>query len=161
GLWLGTERGLNRFRDGRIEPLASDTLQGLAVATARAADGTRWVALRDVGLFRLGPDGVTRFDVSDGLLDTEIEALFIHRDGLLWIGTRRGLNLLRNGRIETILDDGQPWSHQVRFIQQDRNGTIWLGTNQGTFFLSGKDIAAFQPQPEPDVLWVGPLLHAP
>ncbi len=110
--------------------------------------------------------------------DVDVSALFLAKDGTLWIGTRqRGLFTLKqsNGRpVLTRQPDlpGQSWSQLgLESIVEDRFGTIWVATfNAGLYRLSGagKFIAAYSTnrktlptssltfllyEPEQDVLW--------
>jgi signal transduction histidine kinase/ligand-binding sensor domain-containing protein/AraC-like DNA-binding protein/DNA-binding NarL/FixJ family response regulator len=159
GLWLGTDQGLARFQDGRIVPAAPEVLRGMVCATARGPDGTRWAGVQGHGLVGLAPDRVIRYSSADGLLDNSIWALFSDRDGDLWIGTKRGLHVLRRGWIVPI--GGAPDPLQVFFIQQDLDGTIWAGTDQGTYLVKGDALEAFRPEPRIAGLWTRPLRRGP
>ncbi len=149
-LWLGTEEGLARF-DGvqftvytrRNAPgLASDYIQALAASQ----DGSLWIGT-DSGLTHFVPaNGVkpagtaqrwkeqfASFTTKDGLSADSITALWESRDGTLWVGTRQGLNCIRNDHVEALKSDARLAQLAIHAIAADADGTVWVGTEKGLY----------------------------
>src|SRR5690606_31560565 len=114
GIWIGTSRGLNLSRDGRIvrsldagDGLTSDSVLSLL----EDRDGSLLVGSYTAGVLRLR-DGkvVARYDNAHGMPGSnQVRALAQQADGSVWIGTNRGLVRMRDGRFKLFgLADGLP-----------------------------------------------------
>ena len=99
-LWVGGEQtGLQRYQvdDGRLRalppvpgwPQPITTINGIA----RDAQGRLWVPTDQGVVVRSADGGWQRYDRRQGLVwnDTNQDALFLDRDGSVWIGTSGGL----------------------------------------------------------------------
>ena len=53
----------------------------------------------------------------------------------VWVGTRRGLVLWRNGRVEAPPELAPMASAQINGIVRDRDGSVWFPTSDGLFHL--------------------------
>lgn len=128
-VWAGTQKGLaRRQKDGPFVAVADRLLPHPSV-TALAEDwsGQIWIGTMQ-GLATWKEGRLRRHD-SDGFPNAQIHALYVSRDGSVWIGTQgAGLLRYRDGRFRAYTAaDGLP-SKMVRSIFEDRHGTIWIGT---------------------------------
>ncbi|PWE00376.1 hybrid sensor histidine kinase/response regulator transcription factor [Marinilabilia rubra] len=95
-----------------------------------------------------------QISVFQGLSQTSVGSVLRDKIGLLWIGTREGLNRYDGSQMKTYFHDPEdPESLPgdfIHFVTQDLEGQIWVGTNEGLArYLPRKD--AFErvnPQPE-------------
>jgi signal transduction histidine kinase/ligand-binding sensor domain-containing protein len=112
-LWIGTRRGLNKLVPGANE--------------ASPLIFTRWI--NEPG----NPDSLSH---------NEVQVIFQDSVGILWIGTRNGLNEFVSGGGEGSPPNFKHWinepanpgslSHNdVRSIYEDRSGVLWIGTWDG------------------------------
>ncbi|KAF1696642.1 ligand-binding sensor domain-containing diguanylate cyclase [Pseudoxanthomonas koreensis] len=135
-LWLGSAvDGLTRAWDGWTKRLGHE--QGLRKALlwsiASGPDGTVHVG---------GSDGVDSFDgqrfrlraAGERLPHPEAYTLLVETDRT-WIGTRAGVAVLRNGRIESPPVLAPLRGAQVSGIVRDRSGRLWFATSDGLFLL--------------------------
>jgi ligand-binding sensor domain-containing protein len=93
--------------------------------------GGIWIAHFD-GLSHWDGDTLTTYTTADGLPDNRVNALFIDRDGALWVGTWGGAAVIRDGdfsRIETITTDRGLIDNMVNVILEDCRGGIWFGSH--------------------------------
>ena len=135
-LWIGTDGGgVYAIRQGEIRhytapaELTNNFIRGFL----ESRDGHMWIA-SDGGVTRIGPDGVAKFTVENGLAYSSTRSLVEDRDGSIWIGTDRGLNHWNNGAFQKneatrALAEEKVWS-----ILQDRKGTLWFGTRDHGLF---------------------------
>jgi diguanylate cyclase (GGDEF)-like protein len=135
-LWVGTEGGLDRLRDGAISMW--DATRGLTEEFARtvmeARDGTIWVGTSN-GLFRMKDGTFTRYSARDGLVSDAVLSLAEDRDGTLWVGTNAGgVHALRGPGGGRFVNEGPKWGTEaapIRAILFAKNGDIWIGTATG------------------------------
>ena len=148
-LWVGTERGLNRFDPDtdRFErfyhipddpnSLSNDTITSLY----EDGNGDLWIGTIDGGLNRM--TGYGRFasyrnhpEDFRSISQNDIRSIYEDRSGLLWIGTRTGgvnkLNLRPKNFITHKIGKDLK-DNRVNRIWQDREGTLWIGSVGGLF----------------------------
>jgi signal transduction histidine kinase/ligand-binding sensor domain-containing protein/CheY-like chemotaxis protein len=152
-LWIGTYNGLlvaAKTETGKysIERAGFDGEFISALEIDR--ENRLWVGTNVSGLFRLewahGDDPVPArqgqsawqwdrqfsFTTENGLSSNLISALYLDRDGIVWIGTQSGgLNRLQGDHV-SVFDVGVGLSHSyVSSVFKDREGNLWIGTNGG------------------------------
>nr|WP_272494232.1 ligand-binding sensor domain-containing diguanylate cyclase [Stenotrophomonas mori] len=135
-LWLGSmARGVTRTwngptrRLGRAEGLRSPLLWSIAAAP----DGTVWVGGNDgVDAWRDGRFG----DHIPGARLPHPEAYSLLADARqLWIGTRAGVALLRDGRVQRPAVLAPLRDAQINGIVRGRDGRLWFATSHGLYLL--------------------------
>ncbi len=133
-LWVGTDLGLNRYRDGKFTVMtkADGLSHNVIVSLVEDADGAIWIGTDGGGINRWLKGALTSFTSRQGLSNDSILSMFEDREGSLWIGTNLGgLNRLKNGRV-TPFSKREGLSHDyIRAIYEDRQGTLWVGTEGG------------------------------
>lgn len=98
---------------------------------------TVWFGTYDGGLHRLQPDGrisVFRHDgeAADGLPSDTIVALATDAGGTLWIGTDKGLAVLRDGQVHQVSLPGSDGPPLVYSLSVSSDG-LWVGTSKGVW----------------------------
>lgn len=105
-------------------------------------DGFLWFGTNGSGLFRYDGIALKAFKTGPGSIsDNYIFALYEDSEGLIWIGTRNGLNKYdKLTHTFTVYrydpDDQNSVSHDAfawgsRSIWEDASGDIWIGTMKG------------------------------
>jgi ligand-binding sensor domain-containing protein len=97
------------------------------------ADGTLWFGGWDAtrgGLTRRHGAEVEHYGREQGI-DMFVSSIIRARDGTLWIGTRRGLTSLRDGRFKTYTTADGLSDDYVTVLMEDRDGNLWIGTSSG------------------------------
>jgi diguanylate cyclase (GGDEF)-like protein len=146
-LWLGSQlEGLARLWNGwtRRYSASAGLNDPIVWSLSRAPDGTLWVG---------GNDGLSTFDGKLFRLVLPGSALphpqaysLLAEAGQVWIGTRRGLAIWRDSKIETPVLYAPMASAQVHGIRRDRNGDLWFPTTEGLFFQHGQSLRRFGQQ---------------
>ena len=143
-LWVGTDHGLVKFKDGKStvfttsNALSDNSVQSLA----QDRDGNLWIGTYSGGLCMLSGAPAVGFGRSDGLPDAPIYRLFGDRTGHVYISTGgSGLWEVTDRSVLPI-----KWSQASEFkaigsrIQQDARGDWWIGTDRGLFWFRGSNL---------------------
>ncbi len=136
-VWVGSNDGLSRYRDGRFEQV----LQGAQLPhpnayTLLAEAGALWIGTRrGLAVWRDGE--LQRAAQFASLRNSQINGLLRRRDGALWLATSSGLyrerdgELLRYGPAEGLQDP------RVRVLHETGDGRLLLGTQDGLYEVDG------------------------
>jgi diguanylate cyclase (GGDEF)-like protein len=133
-LWLGSQwNGLTRLRNGWTQrfSLREGLHTRLLWSVAEGEDGRLWVGT-DSGLSVFDGD---RFEqVVDGAALPHPNAYTLLVEGdTVWIGTRRGLAIYRNGQLLRPAEFDELLTAQINGILRDRSGVLWFATTSGLF----------------------------
>ena len=143
-MWFATKNGLQRY-DGYNyisylnDPLNPNSLGGNYVET---------LCIGRNGMIWIGADGLDCLDPTTGIFthfrhkpndntslsNNRVLAILEDKQGIIWVGTEKGLNRL-DPKSQTITryqhnpHNSTSLSHdEVRAIYEDRQGTLWIGT---------------------------------
>ena len=150
GLFCGTDKGLDFF-DAKNEAFHdyefefNDIRSAVNKSVSSIAEDVRgnlWVGSNGEGLMRIDKnDTYFHFlpdDSANSLSGSDVRALYIDKQGLLWIGTyESGINLLYNGNSAFSImsqkegDSKSLSSPIVLSILEDSDGALWVGTWNG------------------------------
>lgn len=144
-LWVGTRRGLNRFRPetGNFERYLKSGDRGLPDNRVRElvedSEGRLWVGTEG-GLARY-EDATDRFRIyrsrrgdSNSLSSDEVTALFADDEGFIWVGTNiAGLNRFdpESGSFRHYEAGPDGLSHHSVWDVKRIDDTVWVGTFSG------------------------------
>ncbi len=147
---VGTfNRGLFLF-DGRAFrpfPTEADSIlkSGTVYVGTLLRDGNIAIATLSRGLVVIDHQGhlLMHLDERSGLLSNSVNALFVDREGLLWVAPENGIHIIETpspiSRFDGTTGIQGAVSSLIRF-----DGRVYIGTSAGTFFLDEKS-AAFRP----------------
>lgn len=158
-LWVGTNKNLKLFNTNTrkyipIPPvLANNALLKASGIRSVKQDkkGTYWIGTEIAGVFNYNPANQICINYRqqnnnpNSLLSDIVRDIFIVNGTDVWIGTRDGLSVLKDGKfVNYQYDKYNPdaLSHNsVRYIMQDRSGNVWVGTFAGgvNIFYAGSN----------------------
>jgi signal transduction histidine kinase/ligand-binding sensor domain-containing protein len=98
-------------------------------------EGNLWT-VHDNGIAQHLPNnGFAQFTTAQGLPDNEVHSLLQKRAGEYWVGTPKGLAVLRPGappgqQAQAVALPGGPTQHFVRCLFTDRRGDLWVGLSE-------------------------------
>ncbi len=152
-LWVGTDGGLYRGRDGGWEWVAWEGLaEGEIVpvyALWRDRAGALWVGSGS-GLHRLTGDGWEHFLVQQGEVAEFVRVFLEGPDGTLWMGLKGGgVIRLQDGRFRRWTTAEGLSSDNVRSLYLDGDGVLWIGTED-------RGLARLDPGGTPELAAVTP-----
>jgi signal transduction histidine kinase/ligand-binding sensor domain-containing protein len=152
-LWIGSDRGLRRLRDGVLTPVP-DVVGGRAYVTALHEDarGTLWIGTFGGGLKSLRDGTVTAYTTKEGLSDDRVASLWEDAAGTLWIGTQGGgLDRFKEGAFTAWRARDGLCSDTVFRVLEDDLGNLWMSSNDGVFRVSKKDLESHSPGSGPPI----------
>jgi signal transduction histidine kinase/ligand-binding sensor domain-containing protein len=129
-VYIGTTRGLSRYRDGKfsIVPLASGKEDVFITSLFEDERGVLWIGTAG-GLLRLENGRAGKIDAFKGI---DVWTIVKDRAGEFWVGTNKGLFRFKdeNSVARLTTADGLP-SDDVKIIHEARDGALWFGTYGG------------------------------
>lgn len=139
-LWLATDVGLVRFDGQQFEMWGSAGEAALPAVWAETVlasrDRSLWVGLGR-GLCQILPTRVVRCPAE--LQDAFITGVIEDRAGRIWVGSRRGVTRLVDGRWRALgTHEGLPAQVNVTGLRETRDGDVWVATVAGHFRCSGE-----------------------
>lgn len=143
GVWVGTDRGLAHWKDGRATPAGPKDMARAAVLTlVRNGDGL--LAGTDQGLFELDGRGALkahhRLPPGTG---EDMVANLLHYRGKWLAATSVGLWELVDGRLRKAFTDAPFAASTVTALAQDARGRLWIGTMKGVHLQTGEGWTSF------------------
>lgn len=164
----GTVRILFRMRNGLFlvgnrlgihhhhAPQRIDKQMGLGHDDVRALledrSGNLWVGTYGGGISRISGvtienlrDAsyvVTTFTSDQGLSHNRAWCLHEDPDGVLWIGTARGLNRFKDGRFVALTAEHGLFEDVINQLVEDDFGRFWIGCNRGIYRVNRADLNA-------------------
>ncbi len=146
-LWVGTDGGgLNHIADGRITHYgkAAGLQDGQILSLMETRDGSIWAAPNGGGACRLEGTRFRCLTTQQGLASNYVFALHESADGTVWIGTDRGLDRLRNGRVESLSHLHPALDGHIVSSIQSHSGALWVGTYGGGIVrIAGETVQGF------------------
>jgi diguanylate cyclase (GGDEF)-like protein len=134
-LWLASYEGIVRFDGVAFRVFNESDIPGLGRASFWRVDvdsaGTLWGGSERDGLVRYAGGRWTVFGTRHGLKSDRVTALLPDAGGVLWVGTRGGVNLVRNGRIEPLPAPRGRDEPSVMDLVRSPDGALWIGTAAG------------------------------
>ncbi|WP_342315893.1 two-component regulator propeller domain-containing protein [Lysobacter sp. FW306-1B-D06B] len=122
-VWIGSSRGLDRFRHSNVVPaLLPEGAQDFAIAPDDS--GALLAGTRNRPLMHLHGDRLTFLDVP-----APITAAHRDRDGIVWLGGPDGLWALRAGRAAEVTALPVRDYSGVQAIAKDGDGALWVSLN--------------------------------
>jgi signal transduction histidine kinase/ligand-binding sensor domain-containing protein len=152
-LWIGTNAGLVRWVNGKIErfpvtdPLATASILGII----EDREGNLWVGTETSGLDVLRDQRFRTIDARDGLTSDRVTTIVEDSVGTLWVGTQEdGLNALRRDEgtgawrftRDFTVSNGLA-SNVILSLAAAPNGDLWVGTPDGLNRIRGNKVDTY------------------
>jgi signal transduction histidine kinase/ligand-binding sensor domain-containing protein len=147
-LWIGTNGGLARWVNGKVELLpVTDPLATASVLTIMEdREGDLWVGTETGGLHILRDQRFRTLDRRDGLSSDDTTTVVEDGAGTLWVGTASGgLNAVKwtadgTSKVRTYSVKDGLVSDVILSLAAAPNGDLWVGTPDGLNLIHGSGI---------------------
>ena len=150
-LWIGTNGGLVRYANGRLErlPVTDPLATASVLSIMEDREGNLWVGTEAGGLHILRDQRFRTIGAREGLTSDATTTVVEGAAGRLWIGTSGGaLNGMRRGEglagaatIYAVRD--VLLSDVILSLAAAQNGDLWVGTPDGLNRLRGGAVDSF------------------
>ena len=97
----------------------------------RTDDGSYWIGTSHHGLYRIQNHRLRQYTRRDGLSSDTVNCLYQDRQGVLWIGTKNGVDGFRAGRLSAFGTTDGLVGGNVRAVCEDQEGNLWAGAGYG------------------------------
>lgn len=148
-LWIGTNEGLVRWVNGRIErfPITDPLATASVLALMEDREMNLWIGTETDGLQILRDQRFRILDTREGLSSDSITTVVDDRKRTLWIGTQdAGINVLpwngnAPGKVKTLSVKNGLASDVILSLAAAPNGDLWVGTPDGLNRIRNGNIA--------------------
>jgi len=143
-LFIGHDRGLTRFRQGKATVYREGLLSQRYVSAITEDEEGLLISVLDAGFFRFDDGELRPFvDAAGWSQDRRMVSMALPaRDGTLWLATVRGLKAIpRNGRMRVVWE--LPEAAVTLSVFEDEAGTIWVGSQHGALRVAGDQVSRF------------------
>jgi two-component sensor histidine kinase/streptogramin lyase len=143
-LWVGTEMGLIKYRDGK-QTLYTEA-QGLSsnaiTALSEDRDGNLWIGTSGGGVCKLSGEMITSYTKTEGLPGQKVTGVIQDRQGRIYAGVAGGgLVEIIEGRAVPVPGSQAPPFRGWLSPFQDSRGDWWVRTYyKGLFYFAGPDL---------------------
>jgi len=145
-LLFGSQDGIRRLADGRVEPYPStgSAYRWQITRMLRDHDGGLWVGTSEHGLVHIREKGRTDvFSHPEGLSGDYVTRFLEDREGNIWVATYDGLDCFREYAVSTIstkqgLSNTTSWS-----VLASKDGGIWIGTSSALNHWKNGQVSLF------------------
>lgn len=119
--------------------LSSGFLTSLAIG--RGGNRAIWMGSSNKGVYKYDGKSFSNFTTQNGLDNDRVNAVFVDRNGIVWVGTANGISRFDGKRFVSISTDEMKMNNEgVNAIIDDHLGNIWFATAGGLARYSGKGV---------------------
>lgn len=132
-IWIGTNNGIDVFRNGVIEHFRRDLFGGIFIRDLYwDREGRLWVAALRQFVACVDGDDVRIWMKEDGLPSNRVRVIGESQDGTIWIGSQDGLiRIDEEGELSIIRDSDGLGSNYVLSLFNDSRDRLWVGLAGG------------------------------
>ncbi|MDB4798711.1 ATP-binding protein [Verrucomicrobia bacterium] len=144
-IWIGTNTGVNRCRNGQIENFSlGAAAAGVNVASiVSGSDGVVWFGTSN-GLVSYDGERLATFGVREGLPSNVVTSLLKSRDGTLWVGTDNGLVSYDGRNFKRVSPFYGFANHFAKVLFQAKNGDIWFSGGRSKIYDGESPISVYR-----------------
>lgn len=152
-LWIGTNAGLVRWVNGRMErfPVTNTLASASILVIMEDREGNLWVGTETDGLHTLRDQRFNTLDTRQGLSSDRVTTVVEDESGTLWVGTQEnGVNALRrdtatgNWRVSRTLSVAEGLtSNVILSLASAPDGDLWAGTPDGLNRIHGNRVDTY------------------
>ena len=150
-LWIGTNGGLVRYANGRLErfPVTDSLASSSILSVLEDREGDLWVGTETSGLHILRDQRFRNIGAHEGLSSDATTTVVEDAQNRLWVGTNgAGLNVVRLGAVQPGAARIYPvrdvlLSDVILSLAAAPNGEVWVGTPDGLNRIRGGAVDAF------------------
>ena len=143
GLWVGTSSDGIEYFNGTEEKVWNSSTgwpfdRVNAILCGR--NGDTWITVSAGGVVRISNGVATVFKKGSGLNDNSASPLYEDADGVIWVGTNRGLARWKDGKFNFVSEEQGLFDGIISQIIEDDLGDFWIGAIHGIYRVSKQEL---------------------
>jgi signal transduction histidine kinase/ligand-binding sensor domain-containing protein len=147
-IWAGAKGGLATWASWDTPKWQVQTTPSPVRAIADDTAGNYWIGTDGGGLIRLRANSsrtneMTVFTHTNGLPGDSVSSLCVDREGVLWVGTTRGLGRFDGTRWTTYTTREGLTDDSLGYLLSDGEGYLWIGSGTGLMRMQRKALKDF------------------
>ncbi len=152
-LWIGTNGGLARWVEGKLQrlPVTDPLATASVLALTEDHEGNLWVGTETSGLHILRDQRFRTIGAREGLSSDSTTAVVEDAAGTLWVGTsggglnafKPGMAGMHRGPVRTYSVRNGVLSDVILSLAAASNGDVWVGTPDGLNRIRAGSVASF------------------
>lgn len=145
-VWISTYGGLLKLDlQGNAQELPKlPALDSFVRMTFEDSKGNIWIGTRRLGLYCLKADGnIIHLNANNGLGSNFVMSIDESPDGKLYVGTKAGVRIIKEGKVEGRIDMTQGLPTNMIFDVYVDDRIIWIATDLGLCKYSNNQVAVF------------------
>ncbi|AXC11905.1 Membrane associated, signal transduction histidine kinase-like ATPase [Acidisarcina polymorpha] len=103
--------------------------------------GSLWIGVYSQGIYRVHGENVDHFRSADGLSDDFVQHFYEDREGNLWVGSDKGIDLFHDVPVATFAPHQALDVSEVDSVLTSRDGTVWVGSDSALEGLHGDQVS--------------------
>lgn len=140
-IWIGTENGVNILNNGKLgSPAFLKALKGKVILSLfEDIQGRIWIGTDGFGAYLWNADReeLIHFTTETGLSNDRVRDILQDADGIIWLGTRNGLNGYFNDNFVHYYEDDGLADNKIRALALSKKGELLIGTRGGLSIFDG------------------------
>lgn len=136
-IWIGTDAGLSILKNEKfihmpvIDKIGKERIRYLH----KDAQGRIWINTYGKKGVLVYENGTLRsYNEKNGLSDNRTRVTITSKEGDVWVGTKNGLNRIRNHVITPYTEKDGLLNDYILALFEDSTGQVWIGTDGGGVF---------------------------
>jgi ligand-binding sensor domain-containing protein/serine phosphatase RsbU (regulator of sigma subunit) len=128
-VWIGTDRGLCKYEDHKIEIIteAHGLSNELILTLYLDTKENLWVGTQS-GLNKIKDDKIDSWSLMDGLIHERVRSITEDRYGKIWVGTSSGISVFDGTEFISLSEENGLSNERIRCVTNDSFDNIWVGT---------------------------------
>ena len=143
GLWVGTSNDGIEYFNGTEEKVWNSSTGwpfNRVNAILCGRNGDTWITISAGGVVRISNGVTTVFKKGSGLNDNSASPLYEDADGVIWVGTNRGLARWKDGKFSFVSEEQGLFDGIIAQIIEDDFGDLWIGAIHGIYRVRKQEL---------------------
>lgn len=149
-LWIGTANGISIYENGQFKnPMGMRVFEGTTIECLfEDVQGHIWIGTDGKGAYKWDPDKkeLINFNTETGLSNDKVRDILQTKDGVVWLGTRNGLNGYLNDTFRHYFEKNGLIDNKIRALAISATNELLIGTRTGLSVFKNDKFINYSPK---------------